>query len=51
MELMAGFDRDVALANLRGISHHAEIFEVSAKTGEGMEAWLEFLLRRQATLR
>ncbi|HEX9047943.1 MAG TPA: hydrogenase nickel incorporation protein HypB [Verrucomicrobiae bacterium] len=38
-----GFDREQALANLRRVSHHAEVFEVSAKTGAGMEAWLKFL--------
>lgn len=35
----AGFRRDEALANLRRIAHHAHICEVSAKTGEGMDAW------------
>jgi hydrogenase nickel incorporation protein HypB len=40
----AGFDREQALANLRRISHHAAVFEVSAKTGAGMEAWCEFLI-------
>lgn len=39
----AGFNREQALANLHRISHHAEVFELSAKTGEGMEAWLDFL--------
>ncbi len=39
----AEFDRELALSNLRRISHHARIFEVSAKTGLGMEAWLDFL--------
>jgi hydrogenase nickel incorporation protein HypB len=37
------FDRDAALANLRQVSPAARIFEVSAKTGEGMEAWCAFL--------
>jgi hydrogenase nickel incorporation protein HypB len=44
----AGFDRPQALANLRRISHHAEVFELSAKTGEGMQPWLEFLARERA---
>jgi hydrogenase nickel incorporation protein HypB len=39
----AGFDRDLAISNLRRISHHARIFEVSAKTGLGMETWCDFL--------
>jgi hydrogenase nickel incorporation protein HypB len=29
----AGFERDQALANLHRISHHAKVFELSAKTG------------------
>lgn len=42
----AGFDRERALSNLHRVSHHAQIFELSAKTGEGMEAWLEFLVEQ-----
>lgn len=37
------FDRDKALANLRRVAHHAKVFEVSAKTGHGMAAWVEHL--------
>jgi hydrogenase nickel incorporation protein HypB len=44
----AGFDREQALANLHRVSHHAEVFELSAKTGEGMQAWLDFLVRERA---
>lgn len=44
----AGFKREQALANLKRISHHAEILELSAKTGEGMQAWLDFLVRQCA---
>ncbi len=40
----AGFDREQALANLHCISHHAKVFELSAKTGAGMETWLNYLL-------
>jgi hydrogenase nickel incorporation protein HypB len=43
----AGFNRNQALANLRRISHHADIFELSSKTGEGMKAWLEFLVKQR----
>ena len=39
----AGFNREVALSNVQRISHHARVFELSAKTGEGMATWLEFL--------
>ncbi|MCX7872095.1 MAG: hydrogenase nickel incorporation protein HypB [Verrucomicrobiae bacterium] len=40
---VVGFNRDYALENLKKISHHAIVFEVSAKTGEGMEQWCEYL--------
>jgi hydrogenase nickel incorporation protein HypB len=42
----AGFNRDQVLANLKRVSHHAEVFELSSKTGDGMNAWLEFLVRQ-----
>lgn len=42
----AGFDRERALASLRRVSHHAEIFELSARTGDGLAAWVEFLAAR-----
>lgn len=42
----AGFDREQAVANLRRISHHAELFELSARTGEGMDRWVDYLLAR-----
>ncbi len=40
----AEFQRDVALANLHRISHHARVFEVSARTGDGLEAWCAYLV-------
>lgn len=46
----AGFNRELALANLKRVSHHAEIFELSSKTGEGMQAWLDFLARQRGTV-
>jgi hydrogenase nickel incorporation protein HypB len=45
----AGFNREQALTNLKRISHHAEIFELSSKTAEGMKAWLEFLVKRRSS--
>jgi Ni2+-binding GTPase involved in maturation of urease and hydrogenase len=36
------------LQNLERVSHHARIFELSAKTGDGMKAWLDFLAERRA---
>jgi len=48
MDLAAAteFDREKALANLRRVSHHATVFEVSARTGQGLEAWCDFLVAR-----
>jgi len=43
MAVAAGFNRDLALLNLQRVSHHAKIFELSAKTGDGMKAWLDYL--------
>ena len=39
----AGFDREAALANIRRVAPHAAIFEVSARTGSGMEHWYAHL--------
>jgi hydrogenase nickel incorporation protein HypB len=47
MAAAAGFNRELALTNLKRVSHHAEIFELSAKTGDGMKAWLDFLTRQR----
>jgi hydrogenase nickel incorporation protein HypB len=47
----AGFDRETTLANLKRVSHHARLFEVSARTGQGMEGWLDFLLQEQKAAR
>jgi len=38
-----GFDRDAALRNIRRVAPEATIFEVSAKTGHGMDAWYRYL--------
>jgi hydrogenase nickel incorporation protein HypB len=46
----AGFDRNLALANLKRVSHHARIFELSSKTGEGMQAWLDFIVEQQGAV-
>ena len=48
MAVAAGFNRDLALVNLNRVSHHAKIFELSAKTGDGMKAWLDFLVEQNA---
>lgn len=49
----AGFERDTALENLRRVSHHAQVFEVSARTSQGMEEWCAWLTgqRRSAEVK
>ncbi len=37
------FDRAAALANIRRVSPAAAVFEISAKSGDGMAAWCDFL--------
>lgn len=39
------FDRDLAIENIRAINPKAPLFEVSAKTGEGIESLLAHLLK------
>jgi hydrogenase nickel incorporation protein HypB len=46
----AGFNREEALNNLKKVSHHAEILELSSKTGEGMDRWLDLLRSEQEAL-
>jgi Ni2+-binding GTPase involved in maturation of urease and hydrogenase len=48
MAMAAGFNRELALQNLERVSHHARIFELSAKIGDGMKAWLDFLAEQRA---
>ncbi len=38
------FNREEALKNIQGVAPQAQIFEVSARTGVGMELWYEYLL-------
>ena len=42
-----GYDRELALSNIRRAAPKAQVFETSAKTGQGMDAWREFLLQQQ----
>ncbi len=53
MDLAAAceFDRKQALANLRRISHHARIFEVLARTGQGLDDCARFLMEQHKQLR
>jgi hydrogenase nickel incorporation protein HypB len=38
------FDRDRALENIQRVRPGIPVFELSTKTGEGVAAWLEFLI-------
>jgi hydrogenase nickel incorporation protein HypB len=40
------FDMGLFLANLKGVNPDAEVFLVSAKTGEGVAEWLNWLVTR-----
>lgn len=46
----AGFQRETALANLHRISHHAQVFEVSARTSQGMPDWCAWLADRRSDI-
>jgi len=46
-----GWNRELALANLSRISHHATVLELSARTGAGMPAWLHLLEQRIAAVK
>src|SRR5450759_4734350 len=45
------YDRDKALANIRRVAPKARVFETSAKTGQGMDAWCEFLVQQHQMLK
>lgn len=40
------FDREQAIANIRAINPQVPIFEISAQTGEGLDAWIAWLKER-----
>jgi len=41
-----GFDRDQALNNLRQVAPRAEVLEVSARSGQGLETWYRYLAQQ-----
>jgi hydrogenase nickel incorporation protein HypB len=47
----AEFDMDVARRSIQAVRPGMEIFQVSAKTGEGMGGWLSFLESRRCRAR
>lgn len=50
MDLAAAveFDADAALRNIQAVRPGMETFQVSAKTGQGMEEWFRYLQRRNS---
>lgn len=40
------FDRNLALENIQKVRPGIQVIETSAKTGEGMDRWIEFLVQR-----
>lgn len=40
---VVGFNRELALTNIKKMCPQAQIFELSARTGEGMDAWIDYL--------
>jgi hydrogenase nickel incorporation protein HypB len=43
-----GFDRESALRNIREIRPGIRVFETSAKTGAGIDGWLDYLAQQKA---
>jgi hydrogenase nickel incorporation protein HypB len=41
-----GYDRELALANIRRVAPKAQVIETSAKTGQGMDAWCDFVTQQ-----
>ncbi len=44
----AGFARDTAHASLRRVCPRARVFELSARTGQGLDAWCDYLVQERA---
>ena len=49
LQQAAGFDRETALRNIRQSSPKAKIFELSARSGEGLSAWSDYLVELSRT--
>jgi hydrogenase nickel incorporation protein HypB len=45
------FNRETVATNLKLLAPKAQVFEVSAKTGQGMDAWCEFLIQQHKALK
>ena len=45
------FNREAATANIRHIAPHARLFELSAKTGAGLDAWCDYLVNQHEAVK
>ena len=45
------FNRAEVTANLRRIAHHAQLFEISAKAGTGLDEWCDYLIRQHEAVK
>ena len=44
------FNRDIALKNIQSVRPGMRVFETSAKTGEGIDEWIEYLQKKRIQL-
>ena len=44
------FDREMALKNIESVRPGMQVFETSAKTGEGLDPWIDYLLQKRKQL-
>lgn len=44
------FDRAAALASIAAVAPHALVIETSARTGDGIDAWIDYLVTAHVTL-
>ena len=45
------FNRAEMTANIRHIAHHARVFEISAKTGTGLDEWCDYLVEQHEAVK
>jgi len=45
------FQREAATANIRHIAPHARLFELSAKTGAGLDDWCDYLVKQHEAVK
>ncbi len=40
------FDMDVLQQDIKAVGSHAEVFQMAARNGEGVEAWCRWLIEK-----